>query len=362
MALSFLYRLALRLIDMARVRRMSDVDKDIESIVLRHQLDVLHRQLRRVQLEPADRALLSMSSRLLSRRRWSAFMVTPTTPLRWHRDAAHRRWSYTHRRPGRPALDPDVAQLIVRLAREHRRWGLPVDQGRAGHARGGGVGHHGAQRAAPPWPRSGRTARGPSWAEFLRTQAADIVACDFFTVETVALRRLYVLFFMELGTRRVWLGGVTANPTGAWVTQQARNLVLIREGYPLRFLIRDRDAKFSAPFDAFFAVRAPRSSARPSGRREPTPTPSGGCAACGRSAWTGCSSPTGAISSAYFGSTSSITTADGRTAHSSCPRRSARAILIRGATSVWCAAGMSSAASLTSTSEPPDPLEPQSPG
>ena len=95
---------------------------------------------------------------------------------------------------------------------------------------------------------------GPSWSEFLRAQAAGIVACDFFTVETVALRRLYVLFFIDVGSRRVRLGGMSANPNGAWVTQQARNLVLAFDGEPIRVLIRDRDSKFTGSFDEVFRV------------------------------------------------------------------------------------------------------------
>ena len=193
MALSFLYRLAVRLVEILRVRRMSDTDKDIEIVVLRHQLDVLRRQVRRARFQPADRALPSLLGRLLCRRRWSAFVVTPTTVLRWHRDAVRRRWTYPHRRLGRPPLDPAVAALIVRLARENRRWGYLRIKGELAKL---GITVSATtirnvlrrQGLGPAGQRG-----GPSWAEFLRAQAAGILACDFFTVDTVALRRLYVL-------------------------------------------------------------------------------------------------------------------------------------------------------------------------
>jgi hypothetical protein len=114
---------------------------------------------------------------------------------------------------------------------------------------------------------------GPTWHEFLKSQASSMLACDFFIVDTVLLRRLYVLFFIELDTRRVFLAGVTAKPAGSWVVQQARNLttMLADRDRPVRFLIRDRDAKFTASFDEIFRsesirivrtpVRAPRCSA-----------------------------------------------------------------------------------------------------
>jgi putative transposase len=118
-----------------------------------------------------------------------------------------------------------------------------------------------------PAPRRG----GPSWAEVLRAQAHGIVACDFFTVETVWLRTLYVLFFIEHGTRHVRLAGVTANPDGVWMRQQARNLAIEERLENVRFLLHDRDTKFSGPFDEILReegvrviktpVRAPRANA-----------------------------------------------------------------------------------------------------
>jgi putative transposase len=227
-----------------------DAAKELEILVLRHQLTVLRRQTPRPKLEPTDRALLAAISRVLPRARWSCFLVSPETLLRWHRRLVAGAWTYPHQ-PGRPPLDDEVQQLIVRLARENPRWGYQRIQGEL-HQLGVQVSattvrtilrRHGLD----PAPRRVAT----TWRAFLRQQAAGIMACDFFTVDTVWLRRLYVLFFIEVGSRRVHLAGATAHPDGAWVTQQARNLLML-EHRPLQFLIRDRDAKFTRAFDDVF--------------------------------------------------------------------------------------------------------------
>ena len=231
-----------------------DVAKDLEILVLRHQLAVLRRQAPRPKLEPADRALLAATSRAPPRARWSCFLVTPETLLRWHRRLIAGAWTYPHHQTGRPPLDQDVQQLIIRLARENPRWGYQRIKGELQRL--------GVQVSATtirtmlrrhgldPAPRQVAT----TWRAFLRQQAAGIMACDFFTVDTIWLRRLYVLFFIQLGTRRLHLDGVTAHPDGAWVAQQARNLLLMLgdEGPRLRFLIRDRDAKFTRAFGDVF--------------------------------------------------------------------------------------------------------------
>jgi putative transposase len=180
---------------------------------------------------------------------------------------------YPHHQPGRPPLDQDVQQLIVRLARENPRWGYQRIQGELLHL---GVRLSATvirttlrRHGLDPAPR--RTAT--TWRAFLRQQAAGIVACDFPTVDTVWLKRLYVLFFIELDTRRVHLAGVTANPDGQWVAQQARNLLLVlgEQGRRARFVLHDRDAKFCRSFDDVFRsdgaevlltpVQAPRANA-----------------------------------------------------------------------------------------------------
>ncbi len=241
-----------RLIALFALIARGDRAKDLEILVLRHQLTVLRRQLPRPKLEPADRAFLAALSRALPRARWSCFLVTPDTLLRWHRRLVGR-WTYPHRRPGRPLLDENVQKLIVRLARENPL-GLPADQGRVApfHVRVSATAIRTVLRrhGLDPAPRRA----GSMWRAFLRQQAAGIVACDFFTVDTVWLRRLYVLIFIEVDTRRVHLAGVTANPDGAWVTQQARNLLLGlgEPGRRIRFLLRDRDAKFCRGFDDVF--------------------------------------------------------------------------------------------------------------
>jgi putative transposase len=244
---------------------------EVENAVLRHQLVVLRRTVKRPPLRRRDRVLLAAASGLLPRERWPVLLVSPQTLLRWHRELVRKKWSYRRCLPGRPPLDPAVRELIVRLARENPRWGCVRVQGelRKLGIRVGAITIRSILRrcALGPAPRRG----GPSWSEFLRAQAQAMVACDFFTVETAWLRTLYVLFWIELGSRRVQLAGVTANPDSAWVTQQARNLALDKRLENVRYLLHDRDAKFSGPFDEVMRsegvqvvktpVRAPKANA-----------------------------------------------------------------------------------------------------
>jgi putative transposase len=245
-----------RSIQLLALLARGDAAKDLEILVLRHQLAVLRRQAPRPKLQPADRALLAAVSRILPRTRWSCFLVKPETLLRWHRRLVAGTWTYPTRGAGRPSLDQDVQQLIVRLARENPRWGYQRIQGellRLGvQVSASAIRTILRRHGLDPAPRRMVT----TWRAFLRQQAAGIVACDFFTVDTIWLRRLYVLFFIELDTRRVHLAGVIANPNSGWVTQQARNLLLAlgERGRRLRFVLRDRDAKFSRSFDDVFCA------------------------------------------------------------------------------------------------------------
>jgi transposase InsO family protein len=228
--------------------------KDVEIAVLRHQLLVLRRQVARPRYTPADRMILAALAKLLPRDRWPIFLVTPSTLLRWHRELIRWRWTYPTR-TGRRGLDPAVVDLVLRLARENPRWGY---QRIVGECRKLGVRISATsvrtvlrRHRLGPAPRRG----GPTWTQFLRAQAAGTLACDFLTVETVGLTRLYVFFVIELRHRRVHLAGITAHPTGTWVTQAARNLLmeLGEHAHRFRLLIRDRDSKFTAGFDAVFA-------------------------------------------------------------------------------------------------------------
>ena len=273
MALTFLYRLVRRIIEILSVHHMDAVAKDAEILVLRHQLAVLRRQVARPRFTWSDRALIATLARLVPRERWVAFLVTPETILRWHRTLVRRRWTYPHRRPGRPALPEETVGLIVRLSKENPRWGYLRIAGELKKlgisVSKGSVANVLRRHGLPPSPR--RT--GPTWAEFLRAQAKGVLATDFFTVDTVLLRRYYVLFVIEVDRRLVHLLGVTANPHNPWVTQVARTFAtdLEEAGRRFRLLVRDRDATFTSSFDTVFAsigiealktpVRSPQANA-----------------------------------------------------------------------------------------------------
>jgi putative transposase len=246
----FLVHLVVRGFARLLVGRDAAAALEVENAVLRHELGVLRRTVKRPELRRRDRVLLAAASGLLPRERWSMFVVSPQTLLRWQRELVRRKWTFRRRPAGGPPLDPELRELVSRLARENPRWGCVRIQGelRKLGIRVGATTIRTLLRRHElgPAPRRG----GPSWSQFLRAQAQGIVACDFFTVETVSLRTLYVLFWIEHGSRRVHLAGVTANPDCAWVTQQARNLGIDGRLGSVRFLIHDRDSKFCGPFDA----------------------------------------------------------------------------------------------------------------
>jgi len=273
--LKIVYLLTCRVLGVAVLVFRSDGAKDAELLVLRHENAVLRRHIGRVQYEPADRVWFAALAWLVPRRRRAEiFPVTPATLLAWHRKLAAMKYGTRKRRkPGRPPTGQSIARLVLRLAKENPLWGYRRIHGELTkldlavapstvweilHAAG-----------IDPAPRRS----GPTWRQFLRAQAAGILAVDFLHVDTVLLKRLYVLVFIEHGTRRLHLGGVTANPTGEWTVQQARNLALtLDERFEdIRFLIRDRGSNFTRSFDAVFeatgarilrtAVQAPRMNA-----------------------------------------------------------------------------------------------------
>jgi putative transposase len=270
---SFAYVALCRLVQLLVLVSRSERSKELEILVLRHELAILRRQPRRAQFQPVDRAILTALARALPRRALGSLSVRPATLLRWHRQLVRRRWTYPHRRPGRPALDRCVQRLVLRLARENPRWGY---RRIVGELQSLGISVSATsvrtillRHGLPPAPLRDEL----SWRSFLRQHAATTLACDFFTAETAWLKRIYVLFFISLECRRIELVACTAKPTGAWVTQQARNLLMTLDDreQPLRFLIHDRDSKFNGGFDHVFQsegvavvrtpVRAPNANA-----------------------------------------------------------------------------------------------------
>jgi putative transposase len=222
-AVRLLYLIFRQLVTWLGLLARSSGSKNAEILVLRHEVAVLRRQVSRPRLSWADRAVFAALSRLLSQAGRLHRIVTPATVLRWHRDLVTRRWTQPRRRGGRSTAS-ELRQLVLRLASENPTWGY-----RRIHGELAGLGLQIApstvwsllKRAGiDPAPRRS----GPTWRQFLTAQAHSILATDFFCVDTVLLHRLYVLFVVEHATRRVHLLGITANLTGAWAAQQARNL------------------------------------------------------------------------------------------------------------------------------------------
>src|ERR1022692_3399374 len=260
MCLQFVFLLITRLAAWLRLSRREEAWKTAKILILRHQVAVLQRRPpRRPKLTWADRALLAALLGVIpkARRHRLRLLVTPDTILRWHRDIVRRRWATRamRGRTGRPETRRNIKALVLRLARENTEWGY-----RRIHGEMAGPGVKVA--ASTVWeilkasgidPAPRRT--GPTWPQFLRSQAEAILACDFFTVDLLDGVPARVLAVIEHAARRVRILGVTLQPTGEWATQQARNLLmdLGDQADRVKFMISDRGSNYTAAFDAVLA-------------------------------------------------------------------------------------------------------------
>ncbi len=256
-----IYRLLVALVALA-VR--SGRSKDLEIVVLRHQLAVLQRTAKPPRLNDRDRSLLAAIAHVLPRVRRQGWLVTPDTLLRWHRRLIARRWTQPPLRPGRPSTAWEIRKLVIHMARENPTWGYRRIGGelcRVGHSiAASSVWNILKAAGIEPAPKRSSV----SWTAFLRSQAA--AACDFATVDTARGRRFYLLFFIDVPTRRVTLAGITTNPTGPWTTQAARNLFLTgSEAFNgCKMLLRDRAGQFTASFDEIFHTEGIKVTKTPS--------------------------------------------------------------------------------------------------
>jgi hypothetical protein len=252
-ALRLFYRFVCRALELIVLRFRSVEAKDVELVVLGHQLAVVPRQVDRPRFDGSDRAGLGAFSRVLPGRRWSALVVQPATVLAWHGRLVARRWSYPDRRRGRPATAPGRRPAGGAHGRGEPDVGFSAYPRRTGRARPS------AGAVDDVWSILGRTGvdaapgrSGPTWSQLLASQANTMVAGDVPTGDTGLFTQVSVLVFIQHATRRVYLAGITAQPTGRWATQRARELPERLSGH--RFLIPDRDTTFTDRVDAVLAA------------------------------------------------------------------------------------------------------------
>jgi len=259
---SLLYSLARVLLDVLATSHGNQAKLQSEVLSLRRQVQVLERKIKRVRWTPGDRMVLAALRERIPVSAWAGMLVKPETVLGWHRALVRRKWAAYRGRPqrGRPPISAECRQLIVRMARENPRWGYFRIRGELLK-----LGHRVAATTvrsvlfAAGVPPSGRRSQ-LTWKQFLAAHADTLVAADFFNVDTVFFKRLYVLIYVHLATRRVLLASCTDKPDHAWVAQQARNLSwkLEDEGIRLSILIHDRDKKFAPTADVVFRSEGAR--------------------------------------------------------------------------------------------------------
>jgi transposase InsO family protein len=256
MSLRLLYLAFRRTTEWLTLLTRRSAAKDVEILVLRHENAILRRANPRPRMDWADRATLTALIRLLPHALKAHRLVAPATVMRWHRRLVTRHWTYPNR-PGRPPIDPAIAALVEEMARDNPGWGYQRVQGELlglGHQVGASTIRRILKRLGiPPAPvRRDHT----TWRRFLSTQASTMLACDYFHVDcALTLKRLYVFFVLEIGSRYVHILSITPNPDGPWTTQQARNLLidLGERAEQFKVLIRDRAGQFTATFDTVLA-------------------------------------------------------------------------------------------------------------